>query len=526
MQVTYSGEIGGAGRRVLATPHDALNRMQSVADGAGTIATWHYKGPARIERRTYGPDATPISFVDCLYDSYPREIVKHHMTGAGGMIARFEYGHDREHHRLFEKRVHDGNLGDVYQYDSVYRVVRNPQNVNLTAVPAGTEILSETFASPDELAYAYDGVQNRNTHTKTTAGTPVVTAYTLQAGPPPRDAEVNQYTATQEGGNPAVAYTYDDNGNLTSDGVRLFKYDFKNRLVEVRLVAGNVLVAQYSFDVANRRLMKILPGATTVFAYDGIQCVEERDVGGISRQYVWGPGTDELLQQQTPTATYYAHENSIGSVCALTNSAGTVVERYRYDPFGNTTVTLNGNTGNRYRFHSAYSDAETGFDYMRNRYYWPKLGRFIQRDPIGGWKDTGNFGNGVAFVGNNAINSRDPLGLLDFDFQYHGNWGGPGWTGGQTKPLEDLTPAEREKLKRPVDKQDACYKAHDECYSRCRVKTGCTSKGKPSKADKQKNDECNKNCDAILANCLLRLPDEESNWKADWAWMYFEQSGR
>ncbi len=81
--------------------------MQSVSDGVGPIATWHYKGPSRLERRTYGPDATPISFVDCLYDSYPREIVKHHMTGSGGMIARFEYGHDREHHRLFEKRVHD-----------------------------------------------------------------------------------------------------------------------------------------------------------------------------------------------------------------------------------------------------------------------------------------------------------------------------------------------------------------------------------------------------------------------------------
>ncbi len=451
-QVTYPGEIGGPGRRVLGIAYDNLNRMQSVSDGVEPIATWHYKGPARVERRTYGPDAAPISFVDCLYDAYPREVVKHHMTGAGGMIARFEYGYDREHHRLFEKRVHDGNLGDVYQYDSVYRVTRNPQNVNLAAVPAGTEILSETFASPDELAYAYDGVQNRTTSTKTVASVPTVTTYALQAGPPPRDAEVNQYTQTQEGASPAVGYTYDDNGNLTSDGVRLFKYDFKNRLVEVRLVAGNVLVAQYSFDVANRRLMKILPGGTTVYAYDGIQCVEERDAGGISRQYVWGPGIDELLQQQTPTATYYAHENSIGSVCALTDSAGNVVERYQYDPFGNTTVTLNGNTGNRYRFHAAYFDDETGLIHMRNRAYHPWLGRFIQRDPIGIWEDGGNYGNGVAFVANQPINLVDPEGYAPL----------PALPEGTDISGTDYRSEAEKKLGRPLSKEE-----NEQLYQGC-----------------------------------------------------------
>ncbi len=411
VQCTYPGGFGGP-RRVLTTAYDNLNRMQSVSDAA-PIANFHYKGPVRCERRTYGPDATPISFVDCLYDAYPREIVKHHQTGAGGLIARFEYGYDKEHHRLFEKRIHDGNLGDVYQYDSVYRVVRNPQNVDLSGVPAGTEILSETFASPDELAYAYDGVQNRNTHTKTTAGTPVVTAYTLQAGPPPHDAEVNQYTQIQEGGNPAVGYLYDENGNLKSDGSKDFFYDFKNRLVEVRQTAGGALVAQYSHDVANRRIIKTEPALTTVFAYDGIQCVEERDgANAITRQYVWGPGTDELLQQQIPTATYYSHENSIGSVCALTDATGAVVERYQYDPFGNTTVTLNGNTGNRYRFHAMYDDPETDLRHTDNRAYNPRLGRWMQRDPIGGWEDEINSGNALAFAGNNGVNFRDPTGMM------------------------------------------------------------------------------------------------------------------
>ena len=88
-----------------------------------------------------------------------------------------------------------------------------------------------------------------------------------------------------------------------------------------------------------------------------------------------------------------------------------VIERYQYDPFGNTTVPLNGATGNRYRFHGSYFDDETGFYHMRARDYSPALGRFLQRDPIGIWTDEPNLGNGLAFVANNPIGQRDPLGL-------------------------------------------------------------------------------------------------------------------
>ena len=52
---------------------------------------------------------------------------------------------------------------------------------------------------------------------------------------------------------------------------------------------------------------------------------------------------------------------------------------------------------------------------------------------------------------------------------YYGNWGGPGWTGGQFKPLETLTPQETKYLLRPIDAQDTCYEEHDRCYSRARV---------------------------------------------------------
>jgi len=75
--------------------------------------------------------------------------------------------------------------------------------------------------------------------------------------------------------------------------------------------------------------------------------------------------------------------NNNFNVMALTDSTGTVAERYKYDPYGACTVTLDDSSGNPFRFQSRRLDAETGLYYFRNRYLSPTLGRFMQRDPVG-----------------------------------------------------------------------------------------------------------------------------------------------
>jgi len=78
-------------------------------------------------------------------------------------------------------------------------------------------------------------------------------------------------------------------------------------------------------------------------------------------------------------------------VVALADSAGSVVERYAYEPYGGVTITdETGQTvrsssayGNAYAFTGRYWDAEAGLYYFRNRWYSPDLGRFTSRDPMG-----------------------------------------------------------------------------------------------------------------------------------------------
>jgi len=67
-------------------------------------------------------------------------------------------------------------------------------------------------------------------------------------------------------------------------------------------------------------------------------------------------------------------------------------------------------TRNRRRYTDRRVDPETGLYYYRARYYSPRLGRFLQTDPIG-IKDDLNL---YTYTYNNAVNKTDPSGKCLF----------------------------------------------------------------------------------------------------------------
>ena len=52
---------------------------------------------------------------------------------------------------------------------------------------------------------------------------------------------------------------------------------------------------------------------------------------------------------------------------------------------------------------------------FRHRTYAPKLGRFLQRDPLGPWGDGANLGNGYGFVGGMPVVRTDPSGRVTWN---------------------------------------------------------------------------------------------------------------
>jgi len=242
-------------------------------------------------------------------------------------------------------------------------------------------------------SFAYDPVGNR-----TTGGSIV------NAG--------NQLTADANYG-----YEYDDNGNLTrktslaTGNYTQYTYDAENRLTTVdEFAAGNPTAAftsTYRYDGLGRRIEKVANGQTTRYIYDGEDILLESDGSNVLQaRYTHGPGIDEPIAVTKGGATYFYHQDGLGSVTDLTDSTGATAKSYAYDAYGNI-VDQTGTIEQPYTYTGREFDAESGLYYYRARYYDPATGRFLQKDPIG---LRGGI-NLYRYVGGNPIRFRDPYGL-------------------------------------------------------------------------------------------------------------------
>jgi RHS repeat-associated protein len=95
-----------------------------------------------------------------------------------------------------------------------------------------------------------------------------------------------------------------------------------------------------------------------------------------------------------------------GSVMALVDSAGQIVNKYRYDPWGIAESTVEG-VANPLQYNGRDLDTSTDLYYYRARYYSPGLGRLISEDPVG---LNGGI-NPYVYVGDDPVNNEDPSGL-------------------------------------------------------------------------------------------------------------------
>jgi RHS repeat-associated protein len=107
--------------------------------------------------------------------------------------------------------------------------------------------------------------------------------------------------------------------------------------------------------------------------------------------------------------SYFYHFDGLGSVTGITDTNGTVVQRYDYDSFGNIISMLDPNFIQPYTYAGREYEPETGLYYYRARYYDSRIGRFISEDTIRLLSGDINY---FSYVGNNPVNFVDPLGLF------------------------------------------------------------------------------------------------------------------
>ena len=377
--VDYPGSI------LLARNYDEVDRLRSLADSTNVLSI-EYLGLSRAADKLWANGL----LTQYNYDNEGRLFDIVH--GAGSSISGFEYQWDNAHYRTRETKRHYGNLQDNFLYDGAHQITS--AGIHLGNNPPSTRAFSFDSAANIQVKNSDNLVRNYLTSAE------------------------HQYV------NDGVdQFEYDGNGNLkhhVSGGVdRKFDYDYMNRLMQAEVtVNGETTVVDFKYDALGRRILRSNDSSVTKYIYEGAQVVQELDASdAIVREYIWGDSIDELLGFRQGGVSYTVHENSIGSISAITNGSGALVERYDYDVFGLPFITdLNNDTppdpttsflNQPYSFQGREWDPVLRMFYFRARYYDPALGRFISQDPER-YSDSPNLYQ--SFL-NSPLNLGDPLGL-------------------------------------------------------------------------------------------------------------------
>jgi RHS repeat-associated protein len=128
------------------------------------------------------------------------------------------------------------------------------------------------------------------------------------------------------------------------------------------------------------------------------------------RKYIWGAGTGYSKALVGLGDPEVRHSDGLGSTRAL-SQVGAVTQTYRYDEFGQVVESA-GTSIQPFGFSGEQRDLETGFSFLRARYYDPAIGRFMSRDR---WPGVGALPGTLdryAYVGNNPVSRRDPSGMM------------------------------------------------------------------------------------------------------------------
>jgi RHS repeat-associated protein len=250
--------------------------------------------------------------------------------------------------------------------------------------------------------YVYDLVGNR---TKKTADASVVTTYSYN--------NADQLTQETTDGN-SIVYSYDDNGALTfkdsdTDPNVTYGYNLRGRLAQVDIENGATV--EYFYNADGIRVRSVVDGNATDYVIDShnhtgyAQVLKE--VGGANTVYV--TGLDVLAQVTGASAPQYLSYDGHGSVRALTNNAGSVVERYNYEAYG-TLHKFTGTPATNLLYSGEWRDQQTGLDNLRSRWYNPANGRFNRMDKFAGNNRDPQSLHKYLYAQCNPVNAVDPSG--------------------------------------------------------------------------------------------------------------------
>ncbi len=327
---------------ITSATYTAAGALGVLTYGNGVVSTFLYDANHRLSSISTSKGATTLQYLD-----YARN--------AGGEITSFTSPFSGE--------------AWSYTYDSIGRVSTSvnasnaADNQNFTYTPTGNVLTNSRL--PGSYSYPAAGTSSVRPHAVSNAG--------------------------------GVAYSYDNNGNMTARGATSFGWDAANRMVSAAGVG-------FQYDANDQRVAKVASGLTTHYPRPDYAVKS-----GVHTKHISLGGY--AIANRVGSTTTWLHGDHLRSTQLLTNASGVEIQRLRHRPYGerfNPGSAVAEDTD----FIGERRDEETGLVYQRSRYYDPVLARYMAADA----SDPNGRGvgpNRYAYAANDPVNKYDDGNAYD-----------------------------------------------------------------------------------------------------------------
>ncbi len=382
----------------------SISRAFSAATGQMTGSTW-FSDSSEQQQLTYSYDG---------YSNLKQQKVDNYWNGLATK-SQEDYLYDKMHRLTQTSRTIPGfgTLSTNFSYDAVGNIKKKTD-----------------FSADDENAYAYLPVGSSRSAENGYAGPNAVRSVQL----------------ANNGG--TRIYTYDQNGNLTGDGLRSIQYNAFNKptqitvnigpinpLLDSQITQSSVSQLYYAANQMRYKQVKSVNGETSTHIYiDKLYEVITKKsntnafISIEKKNYIDDIAVVTEKSNASNDVTYdisYFHRDRLGSMTAEISELGQIQKGHSYDAFGrpgsvdlgdSTTLQILGgyNTNRGFTDHEHLDESQ--LIHMNGRVYDYNLGRFLSVDPFIQEPSNSQSINPYSYIMNNPLAGTDPSGYLSTSF--------------------------------------------------------------------------------------------------------------